>query len=423
VGTLDGFVNAVIKAQVSGYLQEKAYHEGSQVRKGQLLFVIDPRPMQAALAQAQGQLAQAQGQLGQATSQKAQSEAVVQQAKSQILMAQAALEQARGQVEQMQATEKQAEANQVKTQLDVDKYRPLREKKAVTQQDLDNAVQVNRVAVAQVHAAQAQVSTARGAIAAATAQMATAHAAVAAALAQVGTSSSAIVTARAQVQSADAAVRTAQLNLTFTRIESPVDGVAGLAQAQVGDLVGPTTAALTTVSTVNPIKVVFSLPEQEYLESLRRHPSMRSNLEASRQLSFELVLADGSVYRHPGRFYAADRNVDPATGNLTVTATFANPEGVLRPGEYARIRSVKYVEPHALMVPQRAVTEMQDRNQVAVVGADDKVTLRSVRLGDRVGSQWIVLDGLKAGDTVVVEGTSKVRDGATVKPTPWTKGS
>lgn len=243
IGTTDGMVNAEIRAQVSGYLLRKNYAEGAYVRKGQLLFEIDHRPLQAALDQALGKLAQAQGQLGQANSQLVQYDAQVGEAEAQVSQAQA------------QVT--QQSANQLNTQLDLNKYKPLREQKAVTQQELDNADQPNRASIAQVEAAQAGVKMAQ--------------AQVRAAQAQVGTAKAAITSAKAAVRAAEADVETARLNLGFTKILSPIDGIAGIAQAQVGDLVGPNgTASLTTVSTVNPIKVYFTVNEREYLNYAKR---------------------------------------------------------------------------------------------------------------------------------------------------------
>src|SRR6266576_4280574 len=243
ISTTEGMVNADIRPQVSGYLLRQDYKEGSFVKKGQLLFEIDPRPFQAALDQAQGQVAQFQGQIEQAISQVTQAEAQVAQANSQLLQAQAQLA--------------QAQANQVKTQLDVNKYAPLAEQKAVTQQDYDNAAQSNLVAKAQVEAAKAGVETARAQLRAANAQ--------------IGTAKAAIATAKGQVENAQAAVRTAELNLGFTRIVSPIDGVAGIAQAQVGNLISTTSAPLTTISTVDPIKVFFTLSEQQYLNFTKRN--------------------------------------------------------------------------------------------------------------------------------------------------------
>src|SRR5215831_7956735 len=282
IGTTEGIVNAELKAQVSGYLLRQDYQEGSFVKKGQLLFEIDPRPFEAALDQASGQVAQFEGQLEQANSQVAQAEAQVAQANSQVLQAQAQLT--------------QAQANQVKTQLDVNKYAPLVEQKAVTQQDYDNAVQANAVAKAQVEAAKAGIETARAQLRAANAQ--------------IGTAKAAIATAKGQVENARAAVRTAQLNLGFTRITSPVDGIAGIAQAQVGNLVSKDTPALTSISTVDPIKVYFTLSEQEYLNFTKRSLIDPRQGASVAQIQLDLILADGTTYPQKGSFFFADRQVD-----------------------------------------------------------------------------------------------------------------
>src|SRR2546425_7853497 len=393
IGTTDGMVNAEIKAQVTGYLLRQDYKEGSFVKKGQLLFELDPRPFQAAVDQANGQVAQFQGQLEQAISQVAQAEAQVAQANSQLLQTQAQLA--------------QAQANQIKTQLDVNKYAPLAEQKAVTQQDLDNAVQVNVVAKAQVEAARAGVETTRAQLRAANAQ--------------IGTAKAAIETAKGQIENAKATVRTAELNLGFTRIISPIDGIAGIAQAQVGNLISTTSAPLTTVSTVDPIKVYFTLSEQEYLNFTKR-----SLIEARRgasvvQIELELILADGTTYPQKGSFFFADRQVDQKTGAIRMAGIFPNPGNVLRPGQYGRVRAVTTTKTDALLVPQRAVSELQGSYQVAVVGGDNKIEMRTVKVGERSGSLWVIEDGLKAGETVVVEGTQKIKPGAVVQPKPYTK--
>src|SRR5262245_65976757 len=251
IGTLDGMVNAEIRAQAPGYLRTQRYTEGSFVKQGQLLFEIDPRPFQAALDQARGELAKAEGQVTQANGQ-------LSQANAQLL---------------------QAEANQGKTQLDVDRYTPLAKQKAVTDQELDNAVQSNHAAKAQVEAARAGVETAKAAI----------------------------VAARAAVEAARAAVAKAELDLVFTRITSPIDGISGIAQAQVGNLINTTGGALTTVSTVDPIKVYFTLSEQEYLNYARRNPTPGAWDPAGKKLELELVLADGTTYPQKGRIFVADR--------------------------------------------------------------------------------------------------------------------
>lgn len=391
IGTTDGMVNAEIKAQVTGYLLRQDYKEGSFVRKGQLLFEIDPRPFQAALDQAQGQLAQFKGQLEQASSHVKEAEAQVAQANSQL--------------SQMQAQLAQTQANQVKTQLDVDKYAPLLEQKAVTQQDYDNAAQANVVAKAQVRAAEAGIETARAGIRAANAQVGTAKAAVAA--------------AQGQIENATAIIHTAELNLGFTQIVSPIDGIAGLAQAQVGNLISTQSAPLTTVSTVDPIKVYFTVSEQEYLNYTRIHPTPEERAVATRSLELELVLADGTTYPEKGNFYFADRQVDPKTGSIRLAGTFPNPNNVLRPGQYGRVRTVTSTKPDALLVPQRAVTQLQGGYQVAVVGADHHVELRSVKVGDRAGALWIIEEGVKDGESVVVEGLQRIKPGAVVNPKPY----
>ena len=392
IGTTEGMVNADIKAQVTGYLLRQDFKEGSVVKKGQLLFEIDPRPFQAALDQAKGQVAQFEGQLEQATSQVGQAEAQLAQATSQLSQSQAQLT--------------QAEANRVKTQLDVDRYKPLIEQKAVTQQEYDNAVQANVAAKAQVEAARAGIESARAQLAQTKAQVNTAKAGIAA--------------AKGQLENAKATVNTAVLNLGFTRIAAPIDGIVGIAQAQVGDLVNTTSGPLTTISTVDPIKVYFTLSEQEYLTYTR--PSLHDAEQngALDQLELELILADGSTYPDKGRFYFADREVDPKTGSIRLAGVFPNVGNVLRPGQYGRVRAVTSVKEEALLVPQRAVTELQGLYQVAVVGPDNKVSIRPVKVGEKSGSQWVVEEGLNAGESIVAEGTLKVRPGMTVTPKPFT---
>lgn len=386
IGTTDGMVNAEIKAQVTGYLLRQDFKEGSFVKKGQLLFEIDPRPFQAAVDQANGQVAQFQGQLEQATSQVAQAEAQLSQANSQLSQAQAQLA--------------QAEANQVKTQLDVDKYRPLAEQKAVTQQEYDNATQTNVVSKAQVEAAKAGVEAAR-------AQLAHARA-------QVGTARAGISTAKGQLENAKAIVNTAVLNLGFTRITAPIDGIVGIATAQVGNLVNTTSGPLTTVSTVDPIKVYFTLSEQEYLNYSRQSGQLDQ---------LDLILADGTTYPEKGKFYFADREVDPKTGAIRMAGVFPNAGNLLRPGQYGRVRAITSVKEEALLIPQRAVTELQGIYQVAVVEPNNQINIRAVKLGEKSGAMWVVEDGLKPGESIVAEGTLKVRPGMTVTPKPFIKSS
>jgi membrane fusion protein (multidrug efflux system) len=344
---------------VAGYLLSQEYSEGSFVRKGQLLFQIDPRPFDAALAQAKGGLAQAKGQLA--------------QAQAQLLQAQAQLA--------------QAAANQGRTQLDVDRYTPLAKQQAITQQDFDNAVQNNIAAKAQIEASKAGVETARAQIEA----------------------------GNAAVESAQAAVEAAQVNAGFTRLDSPIDGIAGQAQVQVGNLVSPSSGTITTVSTLDPIKANFTVGEQEYLSLARNGAPMN-------RLQLELILADGSVYPHEGKFSFADRQVNQDTGAIQLTGLFPNPGNVLRPGQYGRVRAMTGTTAGALLVPQRAVTELQGSYQVAVVDHANKVSIRSVTLGGRVGSLWIVAEGLKAGERVVAEGVQKARAGIEVSPKPFVEG-
>lgn len=381
IGTTDGMANADIRAQVSGYLLRKAYTEGSFVRQGQLLFEIDPRPLQAVLNQTNGDLAKAEGQVQQAVTQLDQAEAQLGQAKSQLA---------------------QAEANQRKTQLDVNKYRPLLEQKAVTQQDFDNADQANEAAKAQVDVARSQIK---------------------AATATVGTAKAAIVAANAQVKSSQAMVRTAELNLGFTKIISPINGIVGIAVAQVGDLVGPNSGILTTVSTVDPIKVYFTLSEREYLDFSKRNVIDAKAGASVAQLQLELILTDGSSYPQTGSFFVADRQIDPNTGAIRLAGIFLNPGNVLRPGQYGRVRAVTSTKEAALLVPQRAVTELQGSYQVAVVGTDNKVRIQPVKVGERIGTTWLITEGLQPGERVIAEGTQKVGPGLTVNPKAFVAAS
>ncbi len=363
IGTVDGFVNAEIKAQVSGYHVKQAYTEGSFVRQGQLLFQIDPRPFQADLDQAEGRLAQAQGQLAQARAQLSQAEA-------QVLV---------------------AEANQHRVQLDVDRYTPLVQAHAITEQDLDNSTQNNMAAKAQMQAAKAQVETDKAQITAAT----------------------------AAVQAATAAVETARINLGFTRLTAPIDGIPGIAQLQVGALVSPATGVITTISTLDPIKVYFTVSEQEYLQREHEYPSPEKFLEARARVQLELILADGSTYPHKGKVYFADRQVDVRTGAIRVAGLFPNPGNVLRPGQYGRIRAAIDVDRGALLVPQQAVFDLQGTRELAVVGGDNKVSIRPVTLGETFGHDWIIHEGVQPGERVVVEGVQKVRPGMLVDPKPF----
>jgi RND family efflux transporter MFP subunit len=335
IGTLDGLVNADVRAQVTGYLLKQGYQEGAFVKQGQLLFQIDPRPFQAALDQAQGQLAQAKASLA------------------------------------------NAQAVQGRTQLDVTRYIPLAKEQAASQQDLDNAVQNNLAAIATVE------------------------------------------TAKAQIKTYEAAAETAKINLEFTRLVAPINGIAGQAQLQVGALVTPASGVVTSVSTVDPIKVYFTASEPQYLAWRKRFPTETSSETAGKALHLQLILADGSTYSHEGTFYFADRQVNESTGAIRLAGLFPNPGNVLRPGGYAKVRAVISTQHDALLVPQRAVSELQGGYQVAVVNSDNKVGIRTVTVADRVGTRWIIADGLNRGERVVAEGVQKVRTGALVNPKPF----
>ena len=335
IGTLDGLVNADVRAQVTGYLLKQGYQEGAFVKRGQLLFQIDPRPFQAALDQAQGQLSQGKAMLA------------------------------------------NAQAVQRRTELDVQRYTPLAKEQAASQQDLDNAVQNNLAAIANVE------------------------------------------TAKAQIKTYEAAVETARINFEFTHLVAPIDGIAGQAQLQVGALVTPNSGVVTSVSTVDPIKVYFTVAEPQYLAWRKRFPTEASRLEADKKLRLQLILADGSTYPHDGTFYFADRQVNESTGAIRIAGLFPNANNVLRPGGYARVRAVIRTEEGAVLVPQRAVSELQGGYQVAVVDGDNKVNIRPVTVGAQVDKRWVIADGLNPGERVVVEGVQKVRPGVRVNPTPF----
>lgn len=264
----------------------------------------------------------------------------------------------------------EAKANLGKTEADVARLGPLLQSRAVSQQDYDNAVQANLANKAAVAAAQATVDK-------------------------------------------------AALNVSFTSIKSPVDGVAGLAKAQVGDLVTPGNMELATVATVNPIKAYFTVSEQEYLRYRQEHPEAPQGRAAGGGKTFEIILSDGTLYPHKGTFYAADVTVNPGTGSLRLCALFDNPDQLLLPGQYARVRSeMRYVK-GALTVPQRAVNELQGIAQIGVVTADGKASVRRVKTGPRIGSDWLIEEGLQAGDKVIVEGFLKIRDGLPVTAVPF----
>ena len=315
LATLDGYVNAQIQPRVAGYIIRQDYREGSVVRKGGVLFEIDPRPFKAALDQAKAQVAQAEAQLGKAS-------------------------------------------------LDVERDTPLAEARAIAQSQLDTEIQ-----------------------------------------AKLG--------AQASVLAAKANVEQAELNLEFTKVTSLVSGIAGIAHVQIGNLVGPS-SILTSISQVDPIKAYFTVSEQVFMDFHRRFPTEQSVEEQRKRMPLQLILGDESIYEQTGTISFADREVNPATGTIRVAGVFPNPNNLLRPGGYGRVRLSARTATGAMLIPQRAVTELQGSYQVAVVSSDNKVSIRPVTVGDRVGKLWIVTDGLKAGERVIVEGLLKIRDGAVV---------
>jgi RND family efflux transporter MFP subunit len=325
VATLDGFINANINAQVSGYIISRDYKEGSVVKKGDLLFQIDPRPFEAALAQAKGTLAK-------------------------------------------------DKANQAKADADEKRAVDLFNKKVISDQERDTAI------------------------------------------AAAGSS-------RANVEADEAAVKQAELNLGYTKITSPIDGIAAIATAQVGDLVGPSTGSLTSVSQLDPIKAVVTAGEGPFTDFISRHPDADERQRYVNSLEFELILGNGSVYPQKGKFYALDRNLDPKTGAIRYEVTFPNAGNNLRPGQFGKVRFVADMKKGAMVVPQEAVNELQGNYQVAVVDQNNKVSIRPVKMGERIGALWEVTDGLKPGDRVVVQGVQKAREGSTVTPKEWTPPS
>ncbi len=322
VATLDGFINANINAQVQGYIVSRDYQEGSVVKKGDLLFTIDPRPFEAALAQAKGTLAKDQ-------------------------------------------------ANQVKADADKKRAIDLFKKKVISDQERDTAIA-------------AADSTA------------------------------------ANVEADKAAVQQAEINLGYTKITAPIDGVVGFANNQVGDLVGPSTGPLTTMSQIDPIKAVVTAGEGPWTDFVSRHPDATERQAYIKSLDFELILGNGQAYPQKGKFYALDRNLDTKTGSIRYYVTFPNPGNILRPGQFGKVRFVADMKKGAMVVPQEAVTELQGSYQVAVVDENNKVSIRPVKMGERVGSMWEVTEGLKPGDKVVVQGVQKAREGATVTVKEWT---
>ena len=321
VGTLEGYVNAQIEPQVSGYLIRQDYHEGTFVRKHQVLFEIDPRPFQAVLDQAKAQLAGAQAQLAKAA-------------------------------------------------LDVQRDIPEAKAHAIPQSQLDNDTQTE-------------------------------------------------LAAKAAVEAGQASVETATINLGYTQVRSLISGIAGIATVQVGNLVGPS-ATLTSVSQVNPIKVYFPISEQDYLRIANRiSPGAVDLLSRASPIPLQLVLSDGSTYRYQGRILFADRQVDPLTGTIRIVGAFPNPGDILRPGQYARVRALTEILKDALLVPQSAVSQLQGSYQVMTVGPNNHAHIRTIQVGETLGTMWVVTSGLKPGERVVAEGAQKLRDGEAVTPKPY----
>jgi len=321
IGTLDGNVNADIRPQIEGYVLDRVYTEGSLVTEGATLFKIDPREFQAQYDQAKGQVSQ-------------------------------------------------YEASLANAKTTVARYTPLAKEKAISQQELDDAVTRQR-------------------------------------------------TSQANLDSAQAALERARLNLAWTNVNSPISGIAGTAKSQVGDLVGKTTV-MTTVSQVDPIRVYFNPSEQEYLAWVAKHGPVEKSLKANEKSNegpLQLILVDGSVFPHRGRAILVGREVDVKTGTIQLAGLFPNPGNLLRPGQYGKVRVAVDTRKGAVLVPQRAVTELQGSYQVAVVGPDNKVTMKVVKRGPAEGTMFIIDEGLKAGDKVVVEGIQRVRSGMTVVPT------
>jgi membrane fusion protein (multidrug efflux system) len=312
VGTMAGNIDAEIRPKVEGFLLSKLYSEGSFVKKGQAMFQLDDRQSQAAVQQALGQLEEANAALAQA-------------------------------------------------QIDVKRYTPLVQQKAVSQAELDKATSRQRAATAQVAAAQAVLDNAK-------------------------------------------------LNLTWATVVSPISGIPGIAKVGIGDLMTPSTI-MATVSAVNPIYVDFSIAEQDYLRFARN--------KTGRGADLELILGDGTVYPQRGHSLLVNREIDSRTGTIQVRAEFPNPTNVMRPGQYARIRSKTEVRKNALLIPQRAVAELQGIYQVGVVDSENKVTIRAVKTGPQFGDMWVVESGLQPQEQVVVDGLQRLRDGMTVTPSAF----
>ena len=326
VGTLDGSENADIRARVTGYLQKRDYQEGSFVKEGDLLFEIDPRPFEAALAQAKSEL------------------------------------------DQVQAT-------QAATQADFERSQDLYNKKVISVQEYENKRQLNQAQVAKSEALQA-------------------------------------------------AAQTAQLNLDYTKISAPVDGIAGLSKANIGDLVGTgSEVTLTTVSKIDPIRLYFPINEQDYKKHASALQKGMQKPESEREATVELVFADGTVYPEKGKFSFVDRQVDPTTGTILVAANFPNPDHSLRPGQFAKARAGIEKIFDALLVPERALSELQGSYQVGVIDDNGKAEIRPIKIGPRYNHQVVVMEGLKKGETIIVEGLQNVRPGMNVNAKPYQKSA
>ena len=321
VGTLEGSENAQIRSRVTGYVLKRDYQEGALVKKATVLFELDPRPIEAALAEAKGQLAQ-------------------------------------------------AEAVQLASKAEYERSRVLFAKKVISEKEFINRTQLNVSNLAKIDAAKANVEL-------------------------------------------------AQLNLKFCKVDSPIDGIVGIAQVQIGDLVNANTTVLTSVSTLNPIKIVFPIAEAEFLSASKQVQNALTVPFEKRPKSIELVFADGSVYPEKGRLLSVDLQAKASTGTILVTALLPNPGSVLRPGFFARARIVAKTLEDAVVVPQRAVSEIQGSYQIGVIRPDGTAEIRPVRMGARVGGDWIVESGVRAGESVVIEGLQKIKSGALVAAKPW----
>ena len=353
-----------VRARVDGYIEKWQYRPGQEVQAGETLYVLDKRPYEAALDQAKGNLAQ--------------SEADLDFAQKQVALLQA------------QANLAVTQANLVKAQQDVDRLTPLVKADAASKQDLDAAVAALGAAEANVKANQANVDQAR-----------------------LSTRTQ-IASTQGKVEALRGAVRTAQLNLEYATIQAPISGLVGDTQVPVGGLVNATSPQpLTTIVPLDPIWVRFKVTETEYLEFKKRGNLTRSELT--------LVLADGSEFPHKGLVENTVNQVDPKTGTLELQARFPNPQHVLLPGQFGKVRFETNIRKDVILVPQRAIQQLQSTQTILTVGSDNKVQLKTITTSDRVGDAWVVERGLNAGERVIVEGQLKVRPGMTVHPLPYTE--